>query len=314
MKSLTLKWHKTNNKKQNYMEQTLEKSPIAIKGRKGFQKREAKTPTDRDFGIVIDPTKTYIFETLKKSDALRTQSLSGECQIFDPEEQRIRTIRYIPQAESIFKDEQDEAYEDYHVQTLYFSRDQLVVNGSDKRGIEYCVSHDRFEGNKNPLGKKGAFFKLLDKEQYEKVLDGTLTKEAIAFELVTKTDIEDLRPVARIEFNILDTSAIIIRNRLRQMAKSPAKDGKKSGAQLIIDSINNPQVVRRYNLQMAIDKGIITMDAQRAQCVWADTKVAICNLNNLKSSETQLTELLSFTFNGPDGREFYELLKNKISV
>ncbi|MCW3111379.1 MAG: hypothetical protein JWQ09_5885 [Segetibacter sp.] len=296
------------------MESVLEKSPIAMKGKKGFQKRESKAPTERDFGIVIDPTKTYIFEALKKSDALRTQSLSGECQIFDVEEQRIRTIRYIPQADSIFKDEQDESYEDHQVQALYFSRDQLVVNGSDKRGIEYCISHDRYEGNKSPLSKKGAFFKLLDKEQFEKVLDGQLTKEAIAFELVTKTEIEDLRPVARIEFNILETSAIIIRNRLRQMAKTPAKDGKKSGAQLIIDSINNPQVVRRYNLQLAVDKGILVMDTQRAQCIWGDTKVGICNLSNLKSSETQLSELVSFSFNGPEGKEFYEVLKNKISV
>jgi hypothetical protein len=296
------------------MEQVLEKSPIAMKGKKGFQKREAKSPTDRDFGITIDPTKTYVFETIKKSDALRTQSLAGECQIFDTVEDRIRTIRYIPQADSIFKDEQDEAYEDYHVQTLYFSRDQLVINGADKRGVEYCISHDRYEGNKNPLSKKGAFFKLLDKEQFEKVLDGVLTKEALAFDLVTKTDIEELRPVARIEFGILDTSAIIIRNRLREMAKRPAKDGKKSGAQAIIDGVSNPQIVRRYNLQLAIDKGILAMDLQRAQCVWGDTKVAVCNLSNLKSSETQLSELVAFSFNGPEGKEFYELLKNKISV
>lgn len=275
---------------------------------------EPKKPKGRWFGLTIDPTKTYEFETLTKSLAHRTQSLSGECKIFDPVEKRIRVIRYIPQASSIFEDEQDEKFTSADVVTLYFSRDKLFINSTDQRGVEYCLMHDQYDGVKpeNRLNKKGAFFTLCDKRKYETELDKALRNETLALKIIEEKTDEELRPVARIIFNVIDTDPITVRNRLREAVKKPVKKGEedKSGALLIINNITNPGMIRKYELQLAIDKGVIKLNNDIGYAVWGDTNNHIKEIDPSAKHNQQLADLVNFTMTEA-GKPFYDLLKQK---
>ena len=283
--------------------ETLERSPVEERkggrGNPNFGKKKTNTSeNERDFGIEIDPAKTYTFETVVKSSSFRTQSLSGECEIFDPIEQRIRLIRYIPQAASIFKDEQDESFTDHHVEALYFSRDQLIIPGSDKRGVEYCLMHDRYDGTPSETrrSKKGAFFTLVDKEKYEKQMDERLSKELLALKLIEEAKIETLLSIARIICNVIETDELIVRNRLREFCKRPATNGQKSGATIIIESIKNPGLIRRYNVQLAIDKGIIKVDSATGSVTWGDSGNLIYEVNPSSKPVNQVSDIANFTF------------------
>lgn len=297
------------------MTATLEASPVQEKrrGNPNFGKKK-EVSDERDFGIEIDPKKTYEFEALNKTAAFRTQSLSGICKIFDPIEQRQRVIRYIPQAESIFVDEQDENFTDRDAKTLYFTRDRLHINGTDKRGVEYCIMHDQYDGIKaeHRLNKRGAFFTLVDRDKHEKQLNDELKKETLAMKMIEDASLEELRPMARIQFNIIDTDELIVRNRLREYAKQPKKkEAEKSGATMIIESLKNPNLIRRYNIQMALDKGIVKIENNQGILVWGDTNNQINTVNPSLKPIQQVSELASYTFT-KQGEEFYNLLKEKL--
>jgi hypothetical protein len=116
-------------------------------------------------------------------------------------------------------------------------------------------------------------------------------------------------------FNITDDDFSFIKNRLKEIAKIqnfPSKTSVKSGADAILDNVDNPRLERKYVLQLAMDKGIISIDSGKNSAVWGDTKSSICTIKNVKDSARQIEELTDFTLTSA-GEKFFDLIKEKVA-
>lgn len=255
-----------------------------------------------DFGI--DPNKTYIFEWLEKSNTPRHNIISSSCRIFD-KDGRMREIKYIPVADSIFVDEQGERYDGYPDAPLSFHRDQLMVSGKDVRLVEYLLSHDIYDGNKNRVSNRPAQFTLVNKADLERTTEERYAKIKKALNIIDDTDIKELYPVSRVVFNILDIDPTTVRNKLRKKAENNPEH--------ILDNIESPQVKRGYVVQMALDQGIIHISEQHKSLLWFDTGVLIKEMNAIKDLKAVLTEITNFTYT-VDGGKFYDIVKQKITL
>lgn len=272
-----------------------------------------KKSNARDFGVDIDPEKTYVFETLMKSETPRHEILGAMCKIFDPIEQRIREIRYIPSAGSIFVEDQDKQDPELKRRDLpyvgfYFN--QLVVLGEDQRLVEFLLAHDRYDGNKRPLSKEGAKFRLVDKEQYNTAEKKRHSVVLDALKMIEETKEEDLMPVARIIFGITDESETGTLNKLRELVMKPKGEREQqTNADKLLNNLNDPLVRRKYTVQQAIDKGILKVESDKV--LWGEENGAfITSVASKNNPVSQISDIAKYSMT-KDGERFYKILKEK---
>jgi len=256
-----------------------------------------------DLDMGIDVTKTYVFETLIKSETPRHEMLSTSCKIFDGN--RMREIKYLPIADTIFVDEMGKRYDGYPLPVLSFHRDQLIVPGSDVRLVEYLLSHDEYDGNKNRLSKLPAKFTLVNKNDLEDRKEARHALELKALNIINETDIKELLPVSRVVFNIMDSDEKIVKNKLRDMVKT------KPGPDMIIKSIDSPRVKRSYVMQAALDQGLVEVDTVNKCLLWSGTRVMIVEIRATKDAAAQLDEITVYSFTD-EGQKVYDILRQKI--
>lgn len=298
---------------------SLAQSPIAVKGKKGFQKRviidgqeQPVEDNDIDLGFEIDPTKSYVFETLKKSDIPRIENLGSRAKAYDPTYKRYREFRYIGVAPTIFLEEQDDSYENYPDTPLSFYRNQITVKGSDKRLMEYMINHPLCEGSPFAFEGTPPMFKLVDKDTEDAIKARKHAKEQEAYKAVGDLEIDDLRPIARVVFGITETSEVAIRNAMYDLIKIEKKGSERmSNAEKVLDNLVNPRLLHRYNIQTAVDRGIINIDALKMQIVLAETNAVLYMIKAAKNADTILNELTNFSFE-PDGEKFYNIIRQKL--
>ncbi len=259
-------------------------------------------------GFEIDPKKTYIFETLVKSEFPRSENLGATTKAHDPVKKRYRELRYIPVAESIFVDEQDESYDEYHLPPLVFHHNQLVAGGEDIRLMEYLLNHPLYEHSPFRVANKPAFYTLADKEVQEEIKAKRHSTEMAALKAIEETDLADLKPIARILFGITEDSDTAIKNRLCELVKQ-GKSGsqQKSNAEKLLENIGNPALLRRYHIQSAIDNGIIAADMNQMRVTWVDGNVYICALK----TRDAIKEITDWTFT-QEGAATYTQIRKKI--
>lgn len=264
-------------------------------------------------GIEVNPDKDYTFQTLIKSPARRHVAIGSTCKIYDTTLNQPRNIRYVPTAPTIFEDLLPDAYKEYSDQYVGLYNNEVTVTG-DVRLIEYLLSHDEYDGNPKRLAKTPALFTLTNREILEQQKTVQFTKEELALDVINKAGEAKLKPIARIVFNITDDNFDHIKNRLKEIVKMPKypKNGTKSGADAILDNVDNPRMERKYVLQIAMDKGLISVNADKNSAVWGDTKGFICAIKNVKDSARQIEELTDYSIGSPAGEKFFELVKDKI--
>lgn len=288
----------------------LELSPVRKPGRPSAKANsvETETPaTEIKLGFQIDPTKVYIFETIKKSDLPRYENLGATCRAFDNVEKRYRELRYFATAESIFADEQHESFDDIQPTALGFFRNVLYCEGEDIRKMEYLMNHPLNEGSPFRVANKPAFFALADKEVQEEIKAKVHATELRALEAIKDASIDDLRPIARSIFGITDESETAIVNALNEIVKRKKQGSENlSGAEKLLDNIGNPKLLRTYKIQSAIDKGIIAADTNKMQARLVEGNIFICNLN----TKNPVKELVEWSFT-EEGSKFYNTVSRK---
>jgi len=286
---------------------------LALKPVMGRPKKE-NVPVEKkeerlvDVGFEIDPEKDYIFETIKKSPNPRHEVLASTCRIFDTEEKRYRDIIYIPTAPSIFKEDLDESWDAIPSPPLFFYRDQLIIHGQDKRGMEYVMMHSDYEFSPFKVSGRQPKFTLVDKEVQEKIKAKIHEAQFKAQEAIKKLPIEDLRPIARVVFGVTEIADTAIVNKMNEIAKSDKKGTGKLPAEQILENIGNPELVRRYNIQSGIDNGLVFIDTNTSQARFRENNVFILQLK----SRDYVKELVDFSNTG-EGMEFYNQLKKKMN-
>ncbi|WP_298845489.1 hypothetical protein [uncultured Clostridium sp.] len=266
---------------------------------------QTETIEEIDFGIDIN--KTYVFEVLEKSTNSRHQILSATCKIFDGEQGRMRTIKYIPIADTIFVDEMGERYDGYPDQVLSLHNNQLTAEGSDVRLVEYLLSHDEYDGNPNRISKRPPLYTLVNKHDLEKRKEAIFGAKLKALNIINENAIEELMPIARVVFNIMDTDELIVKNKLRAYAET-----ENNGSINIINNFGSPKTKRAYVVQASLDQGIIEVDVKNHSLVWAETKIQITEVRAVKDLEAQLSEITDFTFT-PIGEKVYDVLKARVT-
>lgn len=280
----------------------------AIEARKTKSKFKAEVE-GIDLGFEIDTTRTYVFETIEKSQTPRYVTLGSQAKAFDPKDKRYIYLRYFPAVDTIFQEDQHESWDEETLPPLLFSRDTIEVKGENKRLMEYMWVHPLREGSPYALQGKPATFRLRDKDVEEKILAKRHEMERIAIESIEKTDIGDLKPIARVLFGIMEDEELSVRNKMHTIAKTlkQPKD-KQSGAEIIIENIGNQRLLREYYVQTSFDRGILNPDYNAMIVRWTDTGASIVNLKTKK----HVTEVTDFTFTH-DGAAFYTELKRKLS-
>ncbi len=272
-------------------------------------KSETSEITEVNLGFEVDPTKVYIFETIKKSDIPRNENLGAECKAFDNVEKRYRDLRYHPTAESIFREEQHESFNELPLPSLVFHRNTLYAQGEDIRLIEYLMNHPLNENSPFRVANKPAFFTLADKEVQEEIKAKRHATEMKALQLIADTDFDDIKPIARSIFGITEDSQTAIINALNEMVKKPKGSAdKNSNAERLIDNIGNPKLLRTFRIQTAIDKGVIAADMNQMRVSWVDGGAYICELK----TKNPVNELVDFTFSEAGGK-FYAQVTRKIA-
>lgn len=286
-------------------------SPVRKPGRPKAQSQQEEpetTETVVDLGFKVDREKTYIFETLKKSENPRNENLGSICKIFDTAEKRYRDIRYLPTAPSIFVEEWDDSFIEMPEIPLGFYRNQLVASGEDIRLMEYLMCHQLYEHSPYRVQNKPAFFTLMDKEVQDQIKAKRHETELKALEAIKTIPFEDLKPIARIIFGVTETSQTAIMNAMNEVIKKPKQGSEKqSGAERVLDNLVNPKLIRQYNIQTGLDRGYIVADLNKMQARLTDGNVFICNLN----TRNPVKELTDWSFT-TEGDKWYVLLKQKI--
>lgn len=295
----------------------LSPSPAGQKrrGNPNFGKRNPdgleETINPIDLGFEIDVEKTYVFETIKKSEIPRVENLGSTCRIYDISEKRYRELRYVPVAESIYKEEQHESYDNYPDAVLSFYRNQLLVKGSDRRKMEYMLNHDLYEHSPYRVSTKPAFFTLVDKEVQEKIKAKRHATEMDALSAIKDMPIDDLKPIARIIFGIMEDSNLGVINAMNDLIKIERKGSEKqSNAEKVMDNLGNPKMLRKYNIQNAMDNGIIIADTAKMQVRLVENNTFLCNIRSVQP-HTILEELSSWSFT-PDGEKVYNVIRKKV--
>lgn len=252
-------------------------------------------------GFFIDPNVTYVFQTIQKSSSPRHEILGSRCKVFDGT--RIRQTRYLPFADTIWVDEQGNRYDEADDAVLAFNRDMITVEGTDTRLMEYMLSHDEYDGNKNRLAKTPPKFTLVNKPNLEQAKEALYSAKLKALNIINDSAFGEILPIARVVFNIMDTDETTVKNKLREYAE---KDPNK-----ILTNYDSPRVKRAFVIQAAFDKGIIELDAQNKSVVWGSTRALVTEVNATKDLEALLREVTDFSFT-ENGNKTYDILKQKL--
>lgn len=283
------------------------RKPIQLKSLDEKAKEETQAVT-LDLGFIPDPTKVYIFETLKKSEQPRNENLGSTTKGFDPIEKRYREMRYFPTAPSIFAEEQHESYDDMQPPPLGFYRNQLTASGEDIRLIEYLTNHPLYEHSPFRVMNKPALFTLADKDVLEEIKAKKHAVELRALEVIKESSIDDIKPIARTIFGITETSDTAIVNTLNDLVKKPkSANDKQSNAEKFLDNVGNPKLSREYAIQSAVDLGIIAIDTNKMRVTFVEGNIHILNL----STKNPIKELVDYSFT-QDGTIWYSALRKKV--
>lgn len=269
---------------------------------------ESDTPNKIDLGFEIDRSKVYVFETIKKATAHRNENLGSRCKAYDIVEKRYRDIGYLPIAPSIFIEDWHESLVERPQEPLIFYRNEITVSGEDIRLMEYMLNHPLYEHSPFRVYNRPAMFYLADKDVMEQINAKRHATELKALQVIADTPIPDLRPIARIIFGVMEKSDTGIVNAMNDLAKKP-KVGleKTSNAERILENINSPKIIRTYNIQNAIDTGIITINQNTMEARLTSGNIFLLKLQSKK----YLDELLDWSFTD-EGKKAYNLIKQKI--
>lgn len=300
----------------NQMTTQLTMSPVRQKSNAGRPKKVEQeqvndTPEQADvinLGFAPDPSKSYTFEVLNKSSVARPENLGSRTKIFDTNEKRYREIGYHPLAPSIFTEEWDESLLEQPQPPLYFNRNTLDVMGQDIRLMEYMMCHNLYEHSPYRVMNRPAMFTLADKEVIEAIKAEKHAKEKKALDAIAEADLSDVRPIARIIFGITETSDTAIVNAMNELVKSGRKFQNRVASELILENINNPKLNRQYNIQKAIDTGVVVVDNNKGIAIMSEGNGMITRIE----TKNALKELLDYSFTDA-GKQWFNILRNKIN-
>ena len=214
---------------------------------------------------------------------------NSQATIFDKESRKLRVIRYCPQENSIYKDEQNEIAE---TSGIIFDNGRLFVPSEKPNLIAFLNAHPDNEANG---GKK---FRLVDgrKAKQQEIEQDFMYADAIV--LLRSKTFDELLSVALALSIDIEREADEIKHDLMMFAKkNPSK---------FVNSFDNPFIKVKSNLLNAMNYGIIK-DIGDA-ILWADTDKQIIAIPAGKDSIDTFTRYCMTE----DGSVVYSEINNQL--
>lgn len=205
-----------------------------------------------------NPNERKEFEVIGGGGIVYMLPQQGET-VYDKETDTVREIRYCPNENSIWSDEQgDKAVK----KSVIFRNGRIFVDKTQPNLRRFLELHP---GNAANGGSK--FREVNKKVDAEKELEKEfLVTDAVA--MVRDKDITDLFPVA-LYFKVnINAPTSEIRHNLLRIAKSKPKE--------FIESFDSPTVRTRAVIKQAADYQIIKID--RRSCKWFDSNTQIVSV------------------------------------
>lgn len=205
-----------------------------------------------------NPNERKEFEVIGGGGIVYMLPQQGET-VYDKETDTVREIRYCPNENSIWSDEQgDKAVK----KSVIFRNGRIFVDKTQPNLRRFLELHP---GNAANGGSK--FREVNKKVDAEKELEKEfLVTDAVA--MVRDKDITDLFPVA-LYFKVnINAPTSEIRHNLLRIAKSKPKE--------FIESFDSPTVRTRAIIKQAADYQIIKID--RRSCKWFDSNTQIVSV------------------------------------
>ncbi len=297
------------------MEQQLALSPIRQKSK---QSRPSKTVAEEvdetpdakeiNLGFVIDPEKSYTFEVINKSPVARPENLGSRAKVYDTVEKRYREIGYHPLAPSVFTEDWDDSLLEQQEIPLMFNRNTIDALGQDIRLMEYLMCHNLYEHSPYRVLNRPAMFTLADKEVLETIKAKRHAIEKKALDAISTCEMDDLKPIARVIFGITETSDTAIINAMNELVKTTKPVKGATNAEKILENISNPKLQRTYNIQQAIDRGIIVVDNNKGAAFMSEGNGLIVRIE----TKNAIKELVDYSFTEPSGKQWYNMLRGKL--
>lgn len=205
-----------------------------------------------------NPNERKEFEVMGGGGIVYMLPQQGET-VYDKASDSVREIRYCPNENSIWADEQGSAAVK---KSVIFRNGRIFVDKTQPNLRRFLELHP---GNANNGGNK--FKEVNKKVDAEKELQKEfLVTDAVA--MVRDTDITDLFAVA-LYFKVnINAPTAEIRHNLLRIAKSKPKE--------FIESFDSPTVRTRAVIKQAADYQIIKMD--RSACKWFDSNTQIVSV------------------------------------
>lgn len=234
---------------------TAKRGPGRPATKKTAPKKESpKSIIKRD----ITPVKAHEYKTLKPMGATYMMQQKGTT-VFDPESEMVREIRYCPNENSIWRDEQSPSAKR---ESIVFLEGRKFVAPNKPNLKEFLDTHP---GNKK---NGGTVFEIVDKTQKAKIEVDVEFLVADAVTMVRDKNLEELLSVCVAMGINIDRPAAEIKHDLLVFAK---KNPEK-----FIDSFNNPSVAMKTKITMADKYQIIKLDRDGVK--WFDTNKLIVSV------------------------------------
>lgn len=261
--------------------------------------QEAPAPTkslrkNYSKGRKVNPNAPIRFVHNKGGLTCKIASAPKKCRVQIPDEngiKKIKVIRYCPNEDSIFTDEQDK----YAIQEqVFFRNKQLWVNPETHPNLlEFLRMHPDNTSNNGTR-----FFEENHEKKMETMIDNTV-KEAQAVNKIYQANIDDLIPVAiTLGVNLSGSDAIIKGNLINIAKRNP---------DAVILAFDDPKTIKRAYIYNAFALSLVEKLANKI--VWGESKQTIISIPaGYKPNET----LFEYCDTTDDGDVLYKQIKKKV--
>lgn len=263
-----------------------------------------------EFEINIE--KNYTFELCQKHIAAnayrppypRSYQIAGTSRIWDSVANRVREIRYIETAKSIFLEDQiEEGYpRDHATAPIVFADGKLTVRGIELNKMKFILASDQCKKAGRRLSNKEPVYSVLDFDAIKRKSFSTLKLARDAQDVAWNCSEEDMLPTA---FALgIDTTMEVDFIRSEFVTKAT------ENPELFNKLANSPKNKISYLIRTCLDKDIISTTKNKGTLIWSDSLTAV---TGVPADKDEIIFLTDFCIKEKAGIEFLKQLKSVLA-
>lgn len=250
-------------------------------------------------------TSVFVLTKRKERPALRGRHYPGYFrlpstdEIYDPEKDSIRTIRYAIGETSIYKEDQPEKVT---LGDIIFVNGTITVDKTNPNLIKFLQLSNHNEDNKNRVSGKAIYFKKLNPQETAKKSVDSIILESKAVAACLGMNFEKLKGYAKVMSIDTNRSAEEIRHDMILFAKKNPKT--------FMDGIDDPSIARQSVVNDAVELGILKVEGRHVK--WAGGgKGAL--IKTAPVGVEPVKHLAEWTMEDKDGGDLFDELEKRVA-